>query len=229
MGTIFGCVSVNCLTRILGILFSSTWLLAACTFGNGDYFSGHTVGIIRADKILDFGDIRAEISVMRSARNFPIPETRYFNFGRTPQGHERIFVANNWRRPTRSDWQNYLELSLTATDWSGYADPARAQRQRITTIQNLEAEDATSEYKSWVLPDGQIGQISCRTGRKRNPNHCMPVLEPSMQERLELAQALLTHFEPGCQLGQVDPPQVTGLYPNYGMRPRSLVATIECN
>jgi len=166
---------------------------------------------------------------MRSARNFPIPETRYFTFSRSPQGHERIFGAKNWRRPTRSDWQNYLELSLTATDWSRYGDPARAQRQHITTIQNLEAEDATSEYKSWVLPDGQIGQISCRIGGKRNPNHCMPVLELSMQERLELAQALLTHFEPGCQLGQVDPPQVTGLNPNYGMRPRSLVAAIECN
>ena len=71
--------------------------LAACTGGNGSYFSGHQVGIDRSSTLADIGPARVELAGMRSARNFPIPETRYFSFSWSPEGYAGQFRRNGWR------------------------------------------------------------------------------------------------------------------------------------
>ena len=209
------------------IVVLSIFLAAACSNGNGSPVSGHQVGISRSDRITDIGDVRIEIADVKSARNFPIPETRYFSFAWSPEGHRRLFKTQGWQRPTEKDWQRDAMLRTSGSSFAHHPNPERAKRARLSFFAERRRKDASSDFKMRVRPDGLIHLPAC-SGTVNGRHHCTGQLRLSQPEKLRLAAIVLAKFEPGCQVGRVDPPEMTRLRPGYKSSALSVFAQIQC-
>lgn len=209
--------------RVIVLLF----VLTACSDGNGDFFSGHQIGMSRSGQIIDIGDYRIEVADMRTVRNFPIPETRYISFSWSPSGYQRIFNQNRWKLPTDDDWQNFQQLLLQTKDWSRYGNPTKAQSALIDYLRDLKVEHDRSDYKMRVREDGFIFRDLC-SGYVSGRPACAQDLTIQNDEKMRLAQYALDRFDPGCTLGEVDPQAATTLFPNYRSGALSLVIEVNC-
>jgi hypothetical protein len=94
-------------------------------------------------------------------------------------------------------------------------------------MRQREARSGDSEYPWRVRQDGLIDRDLCR-GRVGGRDECAGQLSLMMDQKLVVAQAALDHFEDGCRLGQIDPPEVSQLLPNYRSGPLSLIVQVEC-